>query len=707
MTDNSSRIKSLIDADNSPEKKYQRWREEISMAEKEFEEFHRKGRDTVRRFKDERDAIDNAERKYNIFTANVTILQSSLYAKIPKVSVGRRFGQQMDDVARVASMMLQNCIMQDIDEPECDFDQVMKDAIEDRLVPGMGTAWLRLETDTEERELEEQSDPLTGEVIQEAATYEAITRQEVIIEHVFWEDFLYSPCRTWKERRWVGRKVYMDQDALVERFGEDKGKRIALDYNPKTSTENSNEPQNEILQKAIIYEIWDRQKREVVWLSKGFPELLDEKPDPLHLEDFEPCPKPLFALTTTSNCIPTNDFVLFQDQYNELDQVNNRISLLVSACKVVGVYDSSSTGIQRMLQQGTENTLVPVDNWAMFAEKGGIKGVVDWLPLDMVIAALERLRQAREDIKGQIYELTGISDIVRGDTKASETLGAQKLKAGFASVQIQKKQDEVARFAQDVLRIKGEIICRHVEPEQMLQMSNMMFYMDGQNAPLIHQAIQLLKGDHEQFEWRVNVQADSMAMVDYASQKQEKVELINAVATFLQSAATTLKAVPPAAPMLFQVLKFAISGFKGSQEMEGVIDQGIDAIMKDLQEQKAKAENTPPPEVIKAQTDMKTAQQKAQMDQQSKQQELAIKQQEAQLNAQVRQTEAQMNAQTEQTKLGMKQQEHEMDMAFKVQEHQMDMQQNSEKFDQQLALNEAKARQQMVADARQDNEKGE
>lgn len=689
--DQASKIKSASEEDSTPAGKYKRWKTEVTKAEKEFDQFRTRGRSTVRRYKDERDAVDSLDKKFNIFTANVGIMQSSLYAKIPKVKVGRRFEQNMDDVARVASMMLQNCVMQDIDEPECDFDQVMRDAVEDRLVPGMGTAWVRLETETEEREMEEVLDPINGTVVQEAATYEVVTRQAVMLEHVFWEDFLYSPCRTWKERRWVGRRVYMDKDALVKRFGQEKADKIPLDHNPKGQESASNEPQNEVFQKAIIYEIWDRQKRQVLWLSKGFEELLDERDDPLKLEDFEPCPKPLFALTTTSNCIPVNDYVIFQDQYNELDQVNNRISLLVQACKVVGCYDQTATGLQRMLQEGSENTLIPVDNWAMFAEKGGLKGAVDWLPLDVVIQALEKLRQSRDDIKGQIYELTGISDIVRGNTKASETLGAQNIKAQFASARIQKLQNEVARFAQDILRLKAELICRHVTPEQILQMSNFAHYLDGRDAPLVHAALKLLKGDHEKFEWRVNVQADSLAQADYAQDKADKVEFTNAVATFLQSAATTMKAIPESAPILFETLKYVVSGFKGAQELEGVIDSTLGQIME-------KIKNPPPPppnpQVEKAKVDMQVATQKAGIDQQSKQQDMQIKREEFQMDAAARERELQQQAH-----------EHQQEMAFRLQEHQLAMQQQNDKFSQQLAHNEQQAREKIVQNARADNEK--
>jgi hypothetical protein len=668
MSNSNATIKSVEATNANPEKRYRRWRDEITMAEKEFQSWHERGRQVVRRYLDERDAIEHNERRFNIFWANVGIMQSALYENLPKASVDRRFGQYMDDPARVASMMIQNCLMQDMDEADCEFDQVMRDSVEDRLIPGIGAAWLRLETDTKEDELEEQTDPVTGETIQAAATYERVTKQKVRVEHVHWNDFLYSPCRTWGERRWVGRKVYMDQDALVERF-PDHGKKIPLDYNPKSSTDE-NTPTNEVLQKAVIYEIWDRNERKVYWLSKVYPELLDEKDDPLKLENFDPCPRPLFATTSTSNCVPVPDYIMLQDQYSELDTVNNRISLLIQACKVVGVFDAASQGVQRMLQEGSDNTLIPVDNWAMFAEKGGMKGIIDWLPLEQVVGALERLRTSREDIKSQIYELTGISDIVRGNTKASETLGAQKIKAQFASMRISRLQGEVARFAQDMLRLKAEIICRHFTPEQILKMSNMMHYMDGQNAPLVHAAMALIKTDETEFDWRVKIQADTLAQADHAEAKQEKVEFINAVATFLQSAATTLKAEPQAAPILFESLKFAISAFKGSRELETVIDQTLDTIMQKINNP---APPPPDPAVEKMKMEMQLKQQEAQVDQQSKQQEMQFKQAETQ-----------------------------QDMQFKAAEHQQNMRQDQEKFMQELAQMQAKAMADMVKAARAD-----
>lgn len=627
MANQTTRIESVEESNTTPESKYLRWREEISLAEKETKEFHTQGYSIYERYVDDRKEGDLSTRKFNIFSTNVNILRSSLFGKIPKITVKRRFDQSMDDAARVAAMMIQNILLQDMEDADSNYAQVIKYAITDRMCAGLGCAWLRLETDTTTETLDPIIDPITGELLQEAVSFEQVSSQNVPIDYVHWDDILISPCRTWEERRWVARRVFMDRDKLVARFG-DKGKEVSLNYKPGSAGKQDNKnPINDVLQKAVVYEIWDRETKTVLWICTGYDKMLDEKVDPLELEEFEPFPKPLFATQSTSNVIPVADFVMMQDQYNEMDTVNNRISILVEACKVAGVYDSSATGVQRMLEEGFENTLIPVDNWAMFAEKGGIKGQIDWLPLDQIIQALQYLRQAREDIKGQIYELSGISDIVRGDSKASETLGAQKLKAQFASVRIQTLQDEVALFAQKILQIKAEIVCKHFTPSQIVKQSNMEFYLDGPNAPLIDAAMELIKGDHESFDWRIKIQADTLAQADYQLDKQEKVEFINATATFLQSAATMIEREPSMAPMMMEMLKFGVSGFRGSAEIEGVIDSTLAGIQKKLDNPQPPP---PDPAIEKAKLDAQIKQQDAQVRSQEKQQDMAIKAQESQ-----------------------------------------------------------------------------
>jgi hypothetical protein len=475
----------------------------------------------------------------------------------------------------------------------------------------------------------------------------------------------------------------MTRDALVKRFGAKVGKSIPLDYEPKTNViGDANTPRNMLLKRARIYEIWDREKKEVVWLSRGHSELLEVLPDPLGLENFEPCPMPMLANLTTSNCIPKPDYMMIQDQYVELDEVNNRISLLIIACKVVGVYDRSAEGVQRMLTEGYDNTLIPVDNWAMFAEKGGVKGQIDWLPLDTVIQALAQLQAHREAIKAQIYELTGISDIVRGSSKASETLGAQQLKSKFASVRIQRLQDEVVRFAEEILRIKAEILLKHFDPNILLQMANVQ-NMAVEDQQLVPQAVALLKAPEEVLCWRVEIASDAMAIIDYNQQKTERTEFLTAVATFLQSASTVGQGSPQLIPLMLQLLKFGVAGFRVSREIEGIFDR----YMKEFEEQIEAQKNAPP---------------QPDPEQQKMQMEMQMKQADAQLKAQGQQADLAMKQQEQQADLQMQAQEHQMKLAQMAQEFQLKLDQMQQEFQLKMELSAREAeikREAMVLDA--------
>jgi hypothetical protein len=664
-------ITSVVEATSTESGEYRRWMDEIAKACEETKTWHHRGSKILKAFVDDRSgAIDSQDKKFNLFTTNVGILQAALYSNIPKVRVERKFQDMDDNIARVAANIMQRAITQDLDETDCDFSQVMEDAIEDRLVPGAGFAWLRLEVETEEIPAPvpttpdpnvDMGTPEPAETADAPEMMEQITNQAIIVEHVHWEDFLWSPCRTWAERRWVGRRVYMDRDSLVKRFGEEKGKAIPLNYTPNSSDKvEKNTPTNDLIKKAIVFEIWDRTKREVIWVSAGYDGLLDKVDDPLELEGFEPCPRPLFALTTTSNCKPVPDYYLLQDQYKELNDINDRIASLHRAVKVIGVYDKGADGVQRMLSEGSDNQLIPVDNWAMFSEKGGIKGTVDWLPLDVVVQALAQLRQAREDIKGQIYELNGISDVVRGASKASETLGAQQIKAQYASIRIQRLQGSVAKFAGEIFRIKAEIIAKHFTPEVIIKMSGIEHTPDFEDKQVLEQAMALIKNE-ESFEWRVSVDSSSMKMADYAQEKKERTEYVTAVSTYLQSSATILQATPEATPLVLGLLKYATAASEANKDIEALIDKTV----ADYEKKAANPEPPPPdPEMEKMKMEQQMAQETHQADMQAKQADMQMKQ-----------VDISLKTQAEQQKLRMDMERHQYEMQCERDKHALEMQQ--------------------------------
>ena len=273
-----------------------------------------------------------------------------------------------------------------------------------------------------------------------------------------------------------------------------------------------------------MWEIWCGTTRWAYWYVQGHDRLLDAKQDPLKLQDFFPVRRPLCATALTKAYIPKPDYDYARSQYDELDLIATRTGMLTDALKLVGVYDKAAEGVQRMLNQAAMNQLIPVDNWAMFAEKGGIKGQVDWMPLEMVVATLTYLVQRKQTLSQEVFELLGISDIQRGMAQTKETATTQRLKAQFGSARGARGSEEVARFVTDNYRMRAEIICKHWQPQTILYVSQIEKTPDAQ---LAQQAIQLLKSDPS-VAMRVKISADNVTAPDWELEKGQRVEFLQA-----------------------------------------------------------------------------------------------------------------------------------------------------------------------------------
>ena len=121
--------------------------------------------------------------------------------------------------------------------------------------------------------------------------------------------------------------------------------------------------------------------------------------------------------------------------------------MLTKACKVAGTYDAQNTALKRLLDEDMENMLVPVDNWAVHAEKGGIQGGISFLPLKEIQAVIATLQEARQTCMQDLDLVTGINDVMRGTTDSRETLGGIRLKNNNTGTRLSERQQDVARLA--------------------------------------------------------------------------------------------------------------------------------------------------------------------------------------------------------------------------------------------------------------------
>jgi hypothetical protein len=389
-------------------KKLNGWLECISTYEREFSKWESRVEKILKRYRDERNTTSDNRARFNILWSNVQTLTPATFSRIPQPDVSRRF-KDNDPVGRVASLILERALEFEITHYP-DYRATLKQSVQDRFLGGRGTCWARYEPHIKAIPGESvDGDSVTEDTDgpQEELDYECAP-----LDYVHWRDFGHSVARTWEEVTKVWRRVYMTRQACIERFGEE-GAQIPLDSIPEEMKKDSNTDSADYA-RALVYEGWDKERKEAVWISKTLKRFLDQKPDPLKLEGFFPCPKPLYATLTNESLIPTPDYTLYQDQARELDTLSDRIDGLVQALQVRGVYDAAIPELARIFTEATNTNLIPVKNWAAFAEKQGLAGAIDLVDLAPIAAALEQCYLAMEQVKGQVYEITGISDIIRG-----------------------------------------------------------------------------------------------------------------------------------------------------------------------------------------------------------------------------------------------------------------------------------------------------
>jgi hypothetical protein len=645
------------------------WEIELKAGLKAQERWHKRANRVVNRYTaGDRADTENFTFQLNLFYSNIQTTQAMMFGRLPEISIDRRNTDFGDDAARVASSILQRMLQADIGKPNDQYSTSLKLNLQDRLITGLGVARVRYEMDKETRDTAEQLD-MNGQVVAEGFSEEVITSERAPLDYVHWRDCAWSPCRTWSELRWFGFKEMMTRDQLVERFGKEMGEAIPLTKTTRiVEDESLQEEAADSFKRGEVWEIWDKDKKQVIWYCADYEKLLDVKPDPFGLTGFFPVPRPMASNLTTSAYMPIPDFTMAQDLYNEIDNLETRIAMLTQAVKAVGVYNSAIDGVKRMLVEGVENDLIPVDNWAVFAENGGMQGIIDWLPIETIAGVLNQLIARRNDCKSQLFEISGMSDIMRGAAASAGgpvSATERALEARFASVRIAALQDEFSTYATDLIRLRAEIISKHFSPEQIVKQSNILNTPDGQDQQLIQQAVELIKNSQE-LVWRVQVRPESVAMVDFAALKQERTEYLMAVSQFLQSSGPLIEKEPASAPMLMEMLKWGLAGFKGSQDIEGVIDRAMEQMAQKLAQPQ---EQQPDPEAQKMQMQMQLEQTKSQA------------------AMQLEQAKNQGAMQLEQQGLQIDMQRIQAELQAKIQEKQADIQQDITKEKAQLEAN--------------------
>ncbi|HWU63578.1 MAG TPA: hypothetical protein VN112_16285 [Ensifer sp.] len=610
----------------------QTWRSEIDRAQKYFDRYFKRCAKIEKIYTESRDdASANQNRNYAMLWANTQVMQPAVYARTPQPVVSRRYKDD-DPVGRVASEMLERAISFEMDRAA--IDEHFRDIRDDFLLFARGTSWVRYEAEFEEYEADDASGPETAQDGAEqndtdASPLERIAGERVCVEYVHWSDFLHEPARRWQDVGWVARRVYLDGDEIKERFGEEAASRAA---EVKQTSGQSDTQRAQEHGKTAIWEIWDRKGRQCVWMPDQGTFALEAGDPPLDLSGFFPCPRPAYGTLSTSSLLPVPDFVFYQGQQQEIDALTKRIAKLTDQLALKGFYPAGEGDVTRALEAalkpGNDTIMVPVPSWAAFTEKGGGNAVV-WLPVDQVQKTIAALVEVRKQLIDDIYQITGISDIVRGESQASETATAQQIKSQWGSLRIRDRQAELARYARDVVAMTGEVIAELFQPETLLAMTNMQLMTDaakqqfqlqqqiaqqqyqrtaqiaqvhgmpappppqvqppaGFDQPSIDQVMQVLRDDILRL-FKLDIETDSTVEPDENAEKQRRIEFMQGIGGFIQNALPALQAQPGLVPFFGETILWVARGFRAGRELEDTLEKAIQQVT-----QQAMAPKPPP-----------------------------------------------------------------------------------------------------------------
>lgn len=512
--------------------------------------------------------------RFNSLNANTTILLPSLFSKSPKPDI-RPQSSSTDPYIDQACTILEKS--SEIFLEISDSFEAIKAAVLEVLLPGRGTVRVRWDPIVEATQV---PDPMNPGAMTEQ--YEKLL-DRLYLEHVYWEDFTYEQTNSWRDTGWVAFRHLMTEAQFMMYFGEEPivmqwlkaGKKEEIfrwtDKTAGRSREGENMPNNsenlqDVILKAMVWEYWDKETREVVWICNdmgGY--VLRISPDPMGLTDFFPCPRPLVAFTTTDQQLPVPEYLIYQDLANEVDTISDRIDAITKRIKVVGAYDGGQDELKDVLLQedGNMKAINGVDiNFDLNKH-------IWMMPIQELIQALQTLYQAREQAKQAMYEVTGISDIVRGQSRASETLGAQQMKTQFAALRIEDRKRNVEFFSQHLVELICEIVSKHFSPESI-------FYYTGiQPFP---QTMQIMQEDGLRIS-RIQIETDSTIMADTAMEQENMSKMLQALGFVLQQVGPLVMQGILPLPIAMELVKLALRPFKQSRKVTELLDQAMQTLM--------------------------------------------------------------------------------------------------------------------------------
>jgi len=553
------------------------------------------------------------DKEFQMFWANCEVIKPSIYAKAPIPVVVPKFKDRRP-VYQAASEVAERCAVVAFDLTE--INELMLLLRDDLAMIGRGTAWCRYESG-------------------KGKGY--YKHEKVCIDFKGRRDFLHSISRNWREVTWVAAASYLTRPEARDRFKDYSGDAYQ-DAEYKVDKEAKQIGGADARERAKFWEVWDKTNQRVLWVAHGCEDILDEDDPHLELRNFFPCPKPAYGTLQRGSLVPVPDVMQYRDQLDEVNMLTGRIHALSDALEAKGFYPAGGGELDEAVRTAIAiktpgRLLVPIKNWATF---GGTKDPIIWLPIDMIAQTITGLVALRKEVISDIYQIMGLSDIMRGATDPNETLGAQQLKTQYGSTRIRDKQHELVRLSRDLVEICLEIVTSKFSDVTIIEMSQTQLptnqmqersaqQIQGKIQQLVQQATQAVQNPQIQQQAQQNpqmaqqlmqqvqqqmqqaqkelqkiqeqptidqvlrflkdsrakafvldIETDSTIMPDENAEKQRRTEFTQVLGGLLQQLSAMISAEPQTASFAGEVLKFSTAPFRAGRSLDGAIDELVE-----------------------------------------------------------------------------------------------------------------------------------
>lgn len=432
---------------------------------------------------------ENSKRGYPIYKTSVDKLESALFAKCPEPRSKRKFGIQ-DEMALTMALINDRLASHLIEDGDCfeawcaarsDFVHAAKASVqviystdtEDYRVPlqvsGEGKEAIYYEEKVEE--------PYDGEVLEENGKYfyngkrakEGTKR--IKLAPCLFDEILHTPeAKSNAEVREKAYKFCLSEEEAEKLFNADKSKtlpyKVAKDY--KESSSDSGAETGSPGKVLEGWEIYCSNSKKVYWVCEDHTtDFLLVENDNLQLRKFFPSTPFIFQNKRRKNLYPTPAWVYLAPTARQLTNLYGRIFDLIEGIQRKAlVYGASEELIDALNSPGL--TYVTAGKMLDILEKGGLQNLIQFVPVQELVASLTETIQLEEHFKNNFSEFFHLPEILRGQSDPNQSATQSEILQDEAHDTFRTSKELVVKLARDSVELMLDLAYR-VYSDQEIQ----------------------------------------------------------------------------------------------------------------------------------------------------------------------------------------------------------------------------------------------